>query len=473
MRRMKFRLLTVFCCVLSICSCKDGNGDEAAIYIGGQINNPETDYVVISRENESIDTLYLNSQNQFGKAYDSLEPGIYTFKHPPESQIMYIEEGDSLVLWLNTLAFDQSLNFSGRGAKKSNFLKNMFLKNQDNNDLILSYYKVQPDRFSEITDSIRQKRLGSLQKLEENNDFSEEFLQIAEASIDYEYYDLMERYTFLVRKYYPEMAKQLPEDFNDYRKQINFSNEQLQDYYVYTNLIDDYLRTRSIEKCNDEHGDHDKCFDLDHFDNISKRIRLIDSLSNIPSIKNEFIDRLAYRSLVSAETESRLDSILSLMREIKHDHYKDVLEFSKIQRGFLIGTDVSSLNINSTDGEILTYGDIVTKPTVFFLWSLYAPSHHKWQHGQIRELRKEFPGIAFIGINLDMNESEEWIRTLETYGYNKQKEFQVTRRNLNQKSLRRYINKLTFVDENGIIFKNNALLGTPALNESLEALLKS
>ena len=70
------------------------------------------------------------------------------------------------------MSFDESLNFSGEGANKSNFLLDMFLKNQGNNDLILTYYKIEPAQFARITDSIRKERFQYLENLNEKHKFS-------------------------------------------------------------------------------------------------------------------------------------------------------------------------------------------------------------------------------------------------------------------------------------------------------------
>ncbi|MDX1762608.1 MAG: hypothetical protein R3218_10680, partial [Christiangramia sp.] len=140
--QMKYTLFLCLCCVLLFTGCEENSPDASSVFIGGQINNPETDYIVISKENETIDTLYLDEKNQFGKDFQDLESGIYTFNHPPESQIMYMEPGDSIVIWLNTMSFDQSLNFSGDGSEKSNFLLGMYQKKRSNNDHIHTYYKI-------------------------------------------------------------------------------------------------------------------------------------------------------------------------------------------------------------------------------------------------------------------------------------------------------------------------------------------
>ena len=411
--------------------------------------------------------MFLDEKNQFGKDFKDLKGGIYTFKHPPESQIMYMEPGDSIVIWLNTMSFDESLNFSGEGADKSNFLLDMFLNNQNNNDLILTYYKIEPAEFAKITDSIKEQRLKKLEELKTRNEFSDEFLETARASINYEYYDLRERYTFLIRKYYNSFAEKIPEDFNNYREEIDFNNEELQDYYVYTNLIDDYLRSKSIEYCAKKHKDYKKCYNINTFKNIERRILLIDSLSEVQSLKNEFIDRLAAQAITMAERDSRLDSVLNLLKKIDYTNLESAKQLAEIQETYFVGKSLNDLRAENTDGEVITYGDIITKPTITYAWSIYSPAHHRWQHRIIEDLRKKYPELHFLGVNIDLNDREEWLRTLESFGYNKESEFQITKRAPSKETYRKYLNKIFFVNSDGTIAKGDVQFGSPEFEEEI------
>lgn len=465
--QMKYHYFLFLCCVLLFTGCNSDSSESKSVYVGGQINNPETDYVVLSKENTIIDTLFLDENNQFGKDYKDLESGIYTFKHPPESQIMYMEPGDSIVIWLNTMSFDESLNFSGEGANKSNFLLDMFLKNQNNNDLILTYYKIEPAKFATITDSIKNQRLQRLEELQEKHDFSKDFLEVAQASIDYEYYDLRERYTFLINKYYKNFAEKIPEDFNDYRKEIDFNNEQLQDYYVYTNLIDDYLRSKSIEHCAKKHNDRKKCYDINTFQNIERRILLIDSLSEIEPLKNEFVDRLSTQAITMAERESRLDSVLNLLERIDYSNIDSAKQLAEIQKDYFVGESIKDFMAENTKGEIITYGNIIDSPTITYAWSLYAPAHHRWQHQIVKNLKQKYPEINFIGVNIDLNDREEWLRTLETFGYDKDSEYQITKRIPSKETYKKYLNKVIFADSKGTIVRGDAQFGTPEFESDI------
>ncbi|MDT0686759.1 TlpA family protein disulfide reductase [Autumnicola psychrophila] len=451
--------------LLYACNHSQDSGDN--IYIGGQIVNPHTHYVILSQNERNLDTLFLNQKNQFGKKYENLEEGIYTLRHNPEDQVMYVEPGDSLLVWLNTLQFDKSMNFSGVGSAKSSFLLDMLLNNQENNKLILSYYKFNPEKFSRVTDSIREQRRELLANLKDKHNFSENFIDIANTVIDYEYYDLRERYTFLIKKYNTRFSDEIPENFHNYRSKIDFNNEALQDYKVYTNLIDNYLRSKSIENCRTSEGLDRSCFELGDYTNIRRRIVLIDSLTSLPYMKNDFLDRLVTRGIIMSKNQDRVDSILNVLDNIDYRKENEAKDLAEIHTNYFEGTSVQNKKLINTAREQVTYDDIITKPTVVFIWSMYAPSHYKWQHNNIKTLRKKYPELNFIGVNIDQNETENWLRVISNNNYNKEYEYQISSREVSKEVFRKYIHKIFFINSRGIIVDGDAKLYNPDFETEL------
>ena len=107
---MRSTLLVLFLFTLLLNSCKSENTKGYAIF-SGQIVNP------------TATNIYLK---KFGKVVDSskVDPddGLYEFSYNKESQLIYIEENDSILLHINTFNFDESIAFSGEGYKKNNFI---------------------------------------------------------------------------------------------------------------------------------------------------------------------------------------------------------------------------------------------------------------------------------------------------------------------------------------------------------------
>ena len=51
----------------------------------------------------------------------------------PSFNICILQEGDSILIRLNTKEFDESLVFSGQGSEINNFLIEMFLAHEEEN----------------------------------------------------------------------------------------------------------------------------------------------------------------------------------------------------------------------------------------------------------------------------------------------------------------------------------------------------
>ncbi|WP_417885655.1 TlpA family protein disulfide reductase [Zunongwangia sp.] len=440
------------------CNDKDTNLQEKT-YVGGKIINPTSDYVVITNNNHT-DTLKLDKNNNFGNYVNIAQSGIYTFKHSPNSQVIYLEPGDSIVVWTNTLDFDQSINYSGKRYKKSNFLVNLFLENKKNNDLILGYYKIKPKDFEKISDSIFQNRLKEFNTLVNKKKYSNEFINIAKQSIHYELYDLRERYTYLIKKYYPEYIKLIPKNFNAYRKNIDFNNKELDNYYLYTNTIDDYLRTRAIEHCI-KTGAERSCFSRSNIENIKYRSKLINKLSHTSSIKNKFLDILLTKAMTMTSNSEENADLLKFANSLDYKNIDDIKALAKIQENYFKGKSVADLTILDINEKVVTYKKIISKPTITFFWSLNG-SRYIWQHKVINSLRNKYPEVDFIGINLDIGQTETWKKIIAENNYDTSKEFQIINRDFDIKLAQKYLFRLNFLDKNSVIYRGDTPLSDDA-----------
>ena len=116
---------------LSLISCsKDFKKDDYRAYFGGEVINPTNRFIYFSKDGVVIDTIPLQKDNTFFVQFDSLAPGIYTFKHDPEYQYVYFDKNDSIMVRLNSNNFDESIIFCGRGDAKNNYLMESFLKDE-------------------------------------------------------------------------------------------------------------------------------------------------------------------------------------------------------------------------------------------------------------------------------------------------------------------------------------------------------
>jgi len=103
-------------------SCNDNTDNCVFAYVGGEIINPNSEYLILNRNNGLVDTLQLDENNRFFKKIENLEAGVHNIIHGGEYKMLVLEPNDSIMVRLNTLDFDESIVCTGIGAKKNNYL---------------------------------------------------------------------------------------------------------------------------------------------------------------------------------------------------------------------------------------------------------------------------------------------------------------------------------------------------------------
>lgn len=180
---INFILLSLL--LTSMISCKDGMivGNHVA-YFGGEIENPKNNFVVFMKNDKVIDTFYLDKDNRFFHKFDSLTPGLYSFKHDPEYQYVFFDKNDSIMIRLNSNDFDNTLMFCGRGDEKNNFMMELFLKDLELKNNMFDIYEKDEKVFSKYIDSSYQSATKLYDKRKSFINWSEEFDEIAKANIE-------------------------------------------------------------------------------------------------------------------------------------------------------------------------------------------------------------------------------------------------------------------------------------------------
>ncbi|MBZ9786202.1 hypothetical protein LB456_01910 [Psychroflexus sp. CAK57W] len=462
-----------FLWVLIVCLGCSSEQNRELTFIGGRIVNPNSNYVTLEHNDSVIDTIPLDKNNNFGYEFSQKEESIYTFKHYPESQNVYLKPGDSAVLRVNTLEFDESLSYGGNSSTENNFLISMFLLNEQDNDLILSYYKISPQNFIEKTDSILKLRFKNFERLKSNSKFTPYFENIAESIIEYEYYDMRERYAFLMKKYVPTKFEEFPEDYFDYRKGIDFNNPDLVPNFSYMRFLDNYLRNKSIEICQTENRD---CFDLNNHQNLKRRLDLVHELFDNDFLRSNFFNRFIRREIVFSETEEQLAETSAIIKrfDLPAIDEEKLYQLVNIQSKYLIGENLKNLSLRTPGMDTIQLHQISkSKPTILYTWSAFSFEGKKNNLNTINELRNNYPEFNFLSINLDVQNPRLWINALKRFNYPPQTEYQVISDvpTNTYGFYQNYINRVYIIDKNYRLTNNSMSLFDPKLESHFSSLL--
>lgn len=462
MYHLRIYLLLLLTVILTATGCNEFKEQEKNAYLGGKVINPTSNHVIILKDNIPLDTIPLDKKKRFSYTVNNAETGLYVFKHNPHSQTFFLQPGDSLLIRANSVDFDESLHFSGTGSEKNNLLIETFLETESNTKLVMAYYKISPEEFKNKTDSIKCHQLDLLKRADRKNNFSKEFLEFAEKSILYDSYDLKERYTYMVNKYYKKFSRQMPADFHAYRNEVDFNDMGLQTCTNYIRFIENYLINMAMAECAVANKDYNDCYDLYDHGNITSRINLIDTLTNLPLVKEHFFSKFGALGIIMAKERQEIEALLDLLKAKNYpeEMLEKMVQTGNLQLAYLPGRNVADITIVTTTGEEKKYSQVTSRPSILFLWSIYSPQNHKRNHRTMAQLRKKYPEIDFIGVNIDAAEYDKWLKTISESGYKKQYEFQLNYK-LEKDIFQNYLNKSLFIDKNNIVVTGDAFIHSP------------
>ena len=450
----------IFLIIISLIIVSCSNDKNKKTSISGLIQNPTHKHIYIVKNGKIQDTIFLNSDGSFSKSIDIDESKFMVFKHPPEYQTFYIEPGDSLSFRLNTLDFDESLVFNGDSSVENNFLMDIYLMNEANNELILSYYKISADVFVDKTDSIKSKRIKKLEQLDRKNDFSKEFMEIAEKSISYEFFDIRERYVFLLKKYFPKKAELIDDSFFDYRESVNFNDADLINHFGYLRFLDNYLKNESVNRCiSNKKNMPTACFELNSFNNIHERLKIVDSIFKHQDLKKKFLERFFAQEFVYASTKDQLDRAVQLLNQVEIDEKrkKELVEFGKFHKKFIVGNKIDQLPLKNHNKDTVNVENYTNKPyTAIHVWSSNMPVFNKNRFDLVKKMREKYDDINFIGINTDYNNYKLWQKNVSQHNLIRHHELQAVDTK-NSKYYNYYLNRFTLIDQNGEIIAADIL----------------
>lgn len=433
-------------------------------YVGGEIVNPKGDYVYFLKDDQLLDSVPLDNNNKFLFETKDIESGLYTFSHF-EFQVFYLNPGDSLMLRVNTLDFDESLSFTGMGSKSNNLLMDLFLLNEEEIELMPSYYKLAPTLFEQKLDSLKNIRLKIYNEFVQKNKPENTFKLIAEASINYDYFSKKEIFIMAnERRKNSENYHNIPADFYNYRDNINFGSEVLRSYFPYYRFLFRYFDNLAMGDT-DEKNDYQR----NSFSHNYRKIELINQKITNDSLKNNMVMNITGRYLLNCHKKENQENILNLFLKINtnKNQIKEIKELADASMQLTPGSKISNVPLISSRNKIKKLHSIIQNPTVLYFWSSKSMNHNKNIHTRVTDLKSKYPEYDFIGINTDSNYNN-WMAIINKSGYKTNLEFQFENVSKSEKELVIHtINKAIILDKNGTIINGSANLFNTNIEENL------
>ncbi len=226
-----------------------------------------------------------------------------------------------------------------------------------------------------------------------------------------------------------------------------------------------------MENCfKHNHSPNNKnCSNLNSFENINYRIKLVDSLIQNKNIKNTFLDRLALQGIIYSQKEENIDSVLTVLNRIEYSGnlQTGIDQMAKIQYYFLPGKSLYDKDYVNTKRDTVKLKSFIRKPTITYRWISSSPSHYKWQQKIIKDLQFKYPEVDFIGVNLDEDDSDRWLEVIKNNNIDPKFQYKTTIIRVEENLLKNYLNKLIFVDAKGKITRGDVQINNPELEKKI------
>jgi peroxiredoxin len=427
-------------------------GENHVAYFGGEIENPKNNFVVFMKNDKVVDTFYLDENNRFFHKFDSLTPGLYSFKHDPEYQYVFFDKNDSLMIRLNSNDFDNTLMFCGRGDEKNNFMMELFLKDMKLKNDLFDVYE-QPEKiFSKYIDSSNQNITNLYNKRKSFINWSEEFDEVAKANILLNYAYKKEVFPIVHEFKTGENIKtELPKSYYNYRKKIDVNQANLLYYSPFINYMTSMLNNIVLTKSK---GNLD---DMSLESNI-KKLEIVDTLVKNKHVKNLVINNIANMYLLSDQcsvNNGKFFTLYSKMVSDKKMKSKVMETASNIQklRNNNVLPKVSLLDMNNQPVDL---NKLITKKTIIYFWNKQSDSHSFYSHKKIDELKAKYSTIQFIAININ-NSQEDWLKEIKDKNFSNSIELRATDfKELQNNWVINKVYRTMIINKNGTI--NNAFV---------------
>ena len=436
------KFLLIFSFILTTISC---GFDDNSTYFVGKILKKTNDKISILKDQVVLNEAVISNDGDFKMVIDSVQDGLYNFKHLPEFQYILLEKKDSLVLRLNAVDFDESLVFTGKGSSKNNYLIDIFLNNENEQSFINSKLRKKPNEFSKIIDSliqIKMLKFDNFKKLKRSNSTSNQILYNA---IKLPLYSKKEAYISNVKN--KNNLNEISQDFYEYRKDVDFNMEILSNFKPYL----DYL----ILRINNESYTNIKDYSRSQLKYNLDRINFVnDNISN-PTIKSKILRYMAFEFLLQEDNLTEIDTFLNEFTKVSLDKnvnlqikqlYSDILSLQikkKIPKIELID------NINN---KVVSSDLVSDKSIIYVFWSYDQNSHQISLFDRIFDFLKNNYNYNFYCININ-SDKKKWKETLKYIEKNKNmKHFKTTNFEvMSKKMVLNNLNKIIVTSNKGRI----------------------
>ena len=217
------------------------------------------------------------------------------------------------------------------------------------------------------------------------------------------------------------IEKQLPKNFYDYRKDINFNNKEFTNFSPFVRYLSNMMNNLSSNEKWADRSEIDKAFLIN-----SKKLQIADSIFTNEKIKNTVLDNIAFTYLLEDQNiinnKKFLDKYHSLSTD-KNQH-NEIKKIGDAIQMLKENNPLPNAKVLDLKNKTFDIKSLIDKKTVIFFWTKNLESHFIAAHKRVLDLQKKHPDYDFISICVDENQTK-WKSILKNYNFGNIREYRV------------------------------------------------
>ena len=432
-------------CISIFCFLSCGNNKiENSIFFGGKIINPSSNYLILHKNNSTVDCLLLDSNNSFQRSFENLNSGIYKLEHIPEYQTIFLEPGDSLWIRVNAADFKNSIVFSGKGSSKNNFLIDMEVNIENENKFLSSKYSLESDLFSHIIHSLVFQKKNQWRIMDSTNNLSTLARKVTMASYVYPYGTRRERYALLRGTNWNVNKDSV---YFNYRQFLNLEETDLAFFDPYIDYALNYLNEKSLDSSNYYFKNKQKTqFNI-------KRLKTLENKISGRELKNNLARAIAYDEILNFDNHSEHDDFLQYYFAVNTNtkFLGEVLSLHNDIKKMYSGSFLPEILIQNSSLDTVSSESLFDKKTVIYFWSQSQMNHYRKTLKMLEEVKINKPNYRFVGISIQPLNTMALEANKMLNQDNKNQFAIINFENASKKWIITLLNKAIVIDKNGKI----------------------
>tara|TARA_X000000368_G_scaffold82469_1_gene62351 strand:+ start:6536 stop:7882 length:1347 start_codon:yes stop_codon:yes gene_type:complete len=375
------------------------DSDKTTI-LSGKIVKPTNNKIQLLKDEVLVNEILIDENGTFKSLIDIDKNGLFNFFHPPEFQYLIINKGDSLVLRLNSLDFDESLIFSGKGSAKNNYLINVFLKHEQEEEYLRKRYSSSNIRFKTIIDSLFNIKTTDFKNFKTKIKLDKTSELIIDNAISLPLLSHIENYILINKNNHDYNIN----FFSNYRKFSDYNINELSHFKPYL----DYIIVKSINESFELNSEFDYSVNF----NI-KRLEYINDLITNDVIKNKLLRFIAYEYLLEEKLLINIDTFINFFEKISTNLNTNI-EINELYDNLAalqIGKLIPDLELMERNGSVKRIRNINNSKNVYLFWSYDQNAHQVNLFKKVNSLSIKHLDFNFYLININ-DDYNKWIFNL-------------------------------------------------------------